>query len=276
VILKNILVALDVRSEPILERAVQLAVQHGSGLTIVRVAAHETGRSDAEILTRAEAMLRAHSMPVELKADFRVAIGNPAYEIARLARQTSADIVAMGAHQENLIGDLFFETTAYYTIEEGCDIPFLIVKDQVRGPYRRVLAPTDFSSCAKRALRAAMTIAPQAEFNVLHVYEVPFSIFLHLSEDQLEHFRRHHSSRIARDLQEEMDDFLANRENRPLPKLKILVERDDINIGIKKTAKRLAPDLLSMGMSGRGFAALFGSRTNAYLKSPFCDLLITP
>lgn len=259
-----------------MDRAVQLAVQHGSELTIVHVVADETGRSDAEVLARAEKTLRAHSVPAELKVDFRVAIGNPAYEIARLARQTGADLVAMGAHQENPIADLFIETTAYYTLEEGCDTSILIVKDPIRGPYRRVLAPTDFSPCARRALRAAMTIAPQAEFNVLHVYEVPFSIFLHLNEEQLEHFRRDHSSRIARDVQDEMNDFLAHRANGPLPEIKILVERDDINPGIEKIARRVAPDLLAMGMSGRGFAALFGSRTTAYLKSPFCDLLVTP
>jgi len=226
-------------------------------------------------LARAGQKLREYSAPAELKVNFRVAVGNPAHEIAALTRETGADLVVLGAHREEPVADLFFETTAYYTMQ-GCDAPLLIVKDPTRGPYRRVLAPTDFSPCAKRALHAAVTLAPRAEFHILHVYDTPFLAFIRFSEEELGEYQREHSSRIDRDVQEEMRDFLARHADRSFPEVKTLLERDDIDAGIGKAATRLEPDLMAMGMSGRGFAALVGSRTIAHMKAPFCDVLVTP
>lgn len=280
VVLKHILAALDLNTQTdgVFSRAVQLAVQHGSKLTLAHIAAHGDGdeRSNAQTaLARADKRLRELSKPSGLDVDFRGAVGNPAHEIAALARETGAELVVLGAHRENPVTDLFFETTAYYTIE-GCDAPLLIVKNPTHGPYRRVLAPTDFSSCAKHALRAAMTIAPQADFHVLHVYEAPFSVFVRFNEQQIEELRRRHSKRIERNIQEEMRDFLARHAGCAFPEVKISIERDDIDAGIAKAAKRLEPDLMAMGMSGRGLAALVGSRTDEYLNAPICDLLVTP
>ncbi len=283
--MKHILAALDLdtQTDYVFDRAVQLAAQHGSELTLAHIVApggvtpeDEVGSLHAEsALARADQKLREHSAPAELKVNFRVAVGNPAHEIASLARETSADLVVLGAHREDPITDLFFETTAYYTMQ-GCDAPLLIVKDPTRGPYRRVLAPTDFSPCAKRALHAAVTLAPQAEFHVLHVYDTPFLASVRSSKEELEEYQREHSSKIERDVQEEMHDFLARRADRSFPEVKTLLERDDIDAGIGKAARRLEPDLMAMGMSGRGFAALVGSRTIAHLKAPFCDILVTP
>ncbi len=65
-----------------------------------------------------------------------------------------------------------------------------------------------------------------------------------------------------------MREFLANHPGRSIPEIKTLLVRDDIDAGIGKTAKQLEADLLAMGLSGRGLAALVG-RTKAYLKAPF-------
>jgi nucleotide-binding universal stress UspA family protein len=283
--MRHILAALDLtpQTDHAFDRAVQLAVQHGSELTLAHIVGlggvapdDEAETSPAkETLARAERKLREYSLPASLKVNFRVAVGNPAREIAALVCETGAELAVMGVHQENPILDLLFDTTAYYTLEQ-CGAPILIVRDETRGPYRRVLAPTDFSPCAKRALHAAVTIAPQAEFHVLHVYETPFPHLVRFSEEELKEYQRERFSRIERDLQEEMRDFLACHPGRSFPEIKTLLERDDIDAGIGKTVKRLEPDLLAMGLSGLGFAALVGSRTIAYLKAPFCDLLVTP
>lgn len=278
--MREILAAIDLsaQAEHVFGRAVQLATQHGAELTLAHIAAHgdEAESSRAETgLARADQKLREYSAPAELKVNYRVAIGNPAHEIAALARQTGADLIVLGAHRESPIADLFFQTTAYYILE-GCDAPLLIVKDPARDPYRRVLAAIDFSPCAKRALRAAVTIAPQAEFHVLHVYETPYPAFILFNEEELEEYRRERSTKIELDVQEEMRDFLTCHADRSFPEVKTLLERDDVDAGIGKAAKRLKPDLMAMGMSGRGLAALIGSRTEEYLNAPFCDLLVTP
>lgn len=278
--LKHILAALDLdaRADHVFDRAVQLAVQHGSKLTLAHVAAYRQGTEtsdEATALARADEKLRALSKPAGLDVDLRVTAGNPAHEIAALACETGAELVVMGAHRQDPIVDLYFETTAYYTME-GCDVPLLIVKDPARGPYRRVFAPTDFSSCARRALRAAMMIAPQAEFHVLHVYEAPLFAFLRFTEEQLEQLHKEHISRVERDVRAEMRDFLVRHADQSVPKVKILIERDDVDRGLVNAVERVGPDLMAMGMSGRGLAALIGSRTQEYLKASFCDLLVAP
>lgn len=278
--MRHILAALDLdaHADHVFDRAVQLAVQHGAKLTLVHVAAHGEGTetSPEEVaLACAESKLRKLSKPAGLDVDLRVTAGNPAHEIAALARETGAELVVMGAHRQDPIVDLYFETTAYYTME-GCDAPLLIVKNPAHGPYRRVLAPTDFSSCARRALRAAMTIAPQAEFHVLHAYEAPLFAFLRFTEEQLERLHKEHISRVERDVRAEMRDFLVRHADQSVPEVKISIERDDVDAGIEKATMRLEPDLMAMGMSGCGLAALIGSRTQEYLKAPFCDLLVAP
>jgi nucleotide-binding universal stress UspA family protein len=283
--MRHILAALDLTPQPgrAFDRAVQLALQHGSELTLAHIVAAggaapddeaETSSADSA-LARADRKLREYPIPAALKVNFRVAVGNPAREIAALAHEAGAELVVLGAHREDPIPDLFFDTTAYYTMEH-CDAPILIVRDETRGPYRRVLAPTDFSACAKRALRAAVTLAPQAEFHALHVYETPFLHFIRFNEEEAQEYQQERYSRIERDVQEEMRDFLANHPGRSFPEIQTLLVRDDIDAGIENTAKQLEPDLLAMGLSGRGLAALVGGRTKAYLKAPFCDLLVTP
>ncbi len=85
----------------------------------------ETSHADLA-LARADRMLREYSIPAALKVNFRVAVGNPAREIAALAREAGAELVVLGAHREDPIPDLFFDTTAYYTMEH-CDAPILIL-----------------------------------------------------------------------------------------------------------------------------------------------------
>ena len=74
---------------------------------------------------------------------------------------------------------------------------------------------------------------------------------------------------------EEMRNFIARDTDSRSPKVTPLLERDDADAGIRKVVERLQPDLLVMGLSGRGFAFLVGSRTIAYLSAPFCDMLVT-
>jgi len=278
--LKHILAALDLdaRAGQVFGRAVQLAVQHGSKLTLAHVAAYGEGAEtsdEAAALVRAEEKLHELSKPVGLEVDLRVVVGNPAHEIATLVRETGADLVVMGAHRQDPIVDLYFETTAYYTIE-GCNVPLLIVKNPAHGAYLRVLAPTDFSSCARRALHAALMIAPLAEFHVLHVYEAPLFAFLRFNEEQLERLHKEHISRVERDVRAEMRNLLVRHADQSLPEVKIAIERGEVDARIAKAVERLGPDLMAMGMSGRGLAALIGSRTKEYLKAPFCDLIVTP
>jgi nucleotide-binding universal stress UspA family protein len=282
--MKHILAALDftARADFEFDRAVQLAVQHGAELTLAHVIDPGLLPDDSETnpsireraIARADRRLREYSAPPGMKVNFRVAIGDAARETAALVRGTGADLAILGAHHEKPIQNIFFEATAYYIIQE-CEAPFLIVKERTQGPYRRVLALTDFSPCAKRAFHAAVTLVPEAEFHVLHVYETSLPQLLLFSEKELKEFQRQRLLRIEADVGEEMRNFVAHDFAGSFPKVAPLLERDAADAGIRKVVERLQPDLVVMGLSGRGFAFLVGSRTIAYLNEPFCDMLVT-
>jgi nucleotide-binding universal stress UspA family protein len=66
---------------------------------------------------------------------------------------------------------LFVGTTAE-CVARLTDRPLLMVKRRSTGPYRRISLALDGSPAATRALKAAVALAPGAEFGV--VYARPF------------------------------------------------------------------------------------------------------
>ena len=50
----------------------------------------------------------------------------------------------------------------------------LVAKTAPKGAYRNVLVPIDFSAESVAAVKAAMSVAPDASITLLHAYEVPF------------------------------------------------------------------------------------------------------
>lgn len=271
--MKRILVALDLsaHSDRAFERAVQLASEHGAELALVHVIPYDA----SEVARRcAERKLHDYVRPSSLKAQFLVRAGDPAREVARSVQEFDADLVVLGIHHENLIADLFFETVAHFAIQH-CGAPVLLVRDRPRGPYRIALVNTDFSECARRALHAAIALAPHAEFHVLHVYETPFPQFVRFSAEELKELRDERSSQIEKDVQEGLRRFTDRGVAGVSPRIVPMLERNDVDAGIAKVVHQSQPDLLVMGMSGAGFATPGGSRTRAYLNNPPCDMLVT-
>jgi hypothetical protein len=91
---------------------------------------------------------------LERPVSIRVAAGTPFVEIIRRAREEAANLILVGAHGAQFIKDLLFGTTAEKVVRKG-DRPVLVVKRPTRGPYRRVLAATDFSDHLDKRLSSA-------------------------------------------------------------------------------------------------------------------------
>jgi nucleotide-binding universal stress UspA family protein len=276
--MKRILAALDLsaHSDRAFTRAVQIARDHNAELILAHVAKQVgSGESLDGSIEQAEDRLKTiYPAPPDVRISAQVLAGDPANGIAKLVGDIEADLVVLGLHHEDAIKDLLIETVAHFTIQH-CNAPVLLVKERTQGPYRRVLAATDFSQCALRALRAALNLAPGAEFHVLHVYETPFPHFIQFSKEELKQFRQERLSQIEKDIREELHDFMSRHVSNKIPSINSMIERNDVDAGIAKAIRKLRPDLLAMGLSGRGLASLVGSRTEAYLNSPPCDLLVT-
>jgi nucleotide-binding universal stress UspA family protein len=271
--MRRILAALDLtpHSDRAFERAAQIATQHQAPLTVLHVAAAEV-IPDAAAMRSLQQRVRGFSSLAGVAVDYRIEIGDPGAQIARAVRDTAADLVVLGLHHEHPIGDLFVESVANVTVRQ-CGAPILVVVRHVSAPYRRVLAATDFSRCSKRALHVAVQLAPQATFDVIHVYQTPFPAFVRFSDEELKEYEQVRRAQIESDIREEMDRIFEVHGDRTV-RINARIEHDDTDAGIAKAIRQLDPDLVVMGVSGRGFAALVGSRALAFVNEPICDLLV--
>jgi nucleotide-binding universal stress UspA family protein len=120
---------------------------------------------------------------------------------------------------------------------------------------QHIIAPTDFSENANKAVRAAINFAEDldASVTILHTYTVPSSTGMLMS---IEHM-------IYEEAQKEMTK-LVNRltnENLNMRLVKTDIIRDQVDIGVCHYSKRHNGDLIMMGNKGQSNVAsvFFGS-----------------
>lgn len=220
--LRHIIAATDfsTASEHAIERAALLAQEHRARLTLAhvvpaspwedigsRVAAavgieavsHEAARKTAaEQLRRRTSELSAQR---GLACDLAVVAGRPAARLAQLASREAADLLVVGAHGAHPVRQLMVGATAQKLLRLS-PCPVLVVKRAPPFDYRRVLVPTDFSSAARGALRAAAALLPQARLHVAHAFELPYDDLLHYAPIGGEVIARYHAAARERLLPE--------------------------------------------------------------------------
>jgi universal stress protein E len=202
----------------------------------------------------------------------QVATGTAFVEIIRRAREEAVDIILVGAHGGQFINKLLFGTTAEKIVRKG-DRPVIVVKRRVRGLYRTVLVPTDFSDQSGQALELAMRVAPGAKYLLLHAYlgieqQLWRSDF---TKSDILRYRRE----LAKQSREQMKDFVRRRglDDKSFVRLLRYGRAPQV---ISAIARRLRPDLVSVGSAGRtGLPyVLLGSVAEHVLREVSCDVLV--
>jgi universal stress protein E len=176
---RHILVATDLtdRSACALERGIQLCRDaHVPRLTLLHVVGQGLPSSIADSQrSNAEAFLKNQLLQAgrpETSTAAAVCTGDPFSTIIGEAMTRAADLVVIGQPAKHRYSEIFTGTTAERVIRFA-DRPVLMARHSPKGPYRRVLAAFDGSEGAVRALRAALTIAPAAEFQIVHAWWPP-------------------------------------------------------------------------------------------------------
>lgn len=279
---RRILAASDLsaRADRAIARAVQLAEAHGAGLAVLHVASPLTEdetflgvRLDLAALERdAAAALRERVQAMNGRADIVVKIGEPFVEIIRLVRERESDLVVLGAHGARFIRDLLLGTTAERVIRKG-KRPVLVVKQSPQGPYRRVLAPVDFSDTSRRALAFARHVAPGAELRVLHAFEVRQEYRLHIggmTAEELAVYER----QSAMLLRGRLETFVRETGIDP-GQVKLTVRTGYPATVITGVARRSRADLVVIGTHGLAGLRylLLGSVAEHALREVPCDVL---
>ncbi len=202
----------------------------------------------------------------------RVEVGRDFVTIIQRARQFNADLVVVGARGSAGTRDLYPGTTAQKVVRKG-DRPVLLVKQPPRQPYRRVLVPTDFSNASRQALLGALSLAPSARFDLLHIYRLwgagqlgPASI----GDEHLNRYRHQLLDAAAAKLQEfiQLSELHATR-------IKQHLRQGNPATLIPAQAVELGADLIAVGTEGLSGLPylLLGSVTEQVLQQARCDVL---
>lgn len=136
---KRILVAVEHSDadRTIIEHVTQLARLTGATVLLVHVADGWAARHFDELELRESEEMRedraylaqviAELTAAGLRAEARLAMGDPATEIVRVASEEQVDLVAMSTHGHRLLGDLLHGATAD-RVRHALTIPVLLLR----------------------------------------------------------------------------------------------------------------------------------------------------
>lgn len=273
-----------------LQRAALLAEQHGSCVSLLHVMdpaeppkvsridrfgetpqefmERLVGESKATLDARAAALAEQHRIEIGVYTQH----GADFVEIIRWAREEDDELIVLGAHGQYYLRDWVLGTTLERVVRKG-DRPVLVVKKRPRSIYRRVLVAVDFSIHGLRALEWAMRLAPDAEFHVLHVYDLWYAGQLRVrgaSEQDIAALHREET----REHLDELDRFLTGCKI-DRSRVKPLVKLGYPGPTIATEATRLDADLVAIGTHGRSglLYVLLGSVAVHVLREAQCDVL---
>jgi len=277
--MKKLLMATDLspRSDRALNRALALSDEWKAQLVILHVVDEElpssvADRFKAEAESAIDDQLDAFPTLKRENITRKIVFGSGYKDILQEADESGVDLIVMGTHRDEALGDLFLGTTVERVIRRGND-PVLVARNQMRGPYRRVLVGVDFSVYSRRAVEFALKFVPRGEIFLVHAFDVPFKGF-RTGRSTLEEESKIHQQQMDTMLAEEMQAFLASFPSPPTSMKRIMLEGTVRDV-ISDQVKTLRPDLLVIGTHGRtGVAhALLGSVAEDLLSDPPCDVL---
>lgn len=273
-----------------LERAAQLAqATPGARLTLAHVVSAgaldalrrllpaEANGMQATLLAHAEQQLAELAATLTARhggtIDTLVTTGNPLTTLTELADSRDADLLVMGARGAHFVRELLIGSTTERLLRMTRH-PLLAVKQRAQVPYRRVLAPVDFSDHCAAAINAAHSWLPDAEFVLLHVFAVELEStfrFAGLDDDTIHAYRAQ-----ARDAAIAAMDAFVGKLDVPAARLARQFVHGAATLRIIEHEQSLDADLIVMGKRGQSMVEelLLGSVTKHVLAHASSDVFI--
>ena len=226
----------------------EVVLTHIVDFRIARGMAKEFEKQAVKKLTRIKEQLEKKG----IKAKVRVRTGIPFVEIVELARKEKVSMILMGSHGKSLVRQMRLGSTSENVLCYA-PVPLLIfrlkmvksgrpIKFIYREILRKILLPTDFSDCARKALEYAKKLGEAGikEAVIMHVRDV-----------------RIHMPEIMKKLPEKEQTDTQNLKTirRELEasgiKTKTLLVNGVPFVEINKAAERENASLIIMGSHGR-------------------------
>jgi nucleotide-binding universal stress UspA family protein len=232
-----------------------------------------TAREFAETQLRQISALLA---PIMARTEIRV--GKPHEEIARVARDLGADLIAVGPHGDRPGRTKFLGTTADRLVRTS-PIPVLVATNPPLGKPTNILVPVDDAPITPALLSAVRSIAEawDATVTLLHIWSN--AVYSHVAS------MAHITSTNETDAQRAIDEDLRNAGRAWLEEAARVGLARDVSIIVTHgspgdvtvtLAAERHIDLIAMGRRGAGevAAALLGSTVGTVLHAARCPVLV--
>jgi nucleotide-binding universal stress UspA family protein len=273
-----------------LERAAQLAQRHPDArLTLAHVVSAsaldklrrmlpgQAGKLETELLAQAERNLAELAANLAARFDSRIDTellqGAALTALAELAEARQAELLVMGARGAHFVREALLGSTTERLLRKSRR-PLLAVKQRPQAPYRRILAPVDFSVHAATAVRTAHAWFPEADIVLLNVFEVELESTFRLAgmDDDSIHAYRIQAREAAL---AEMDAFVGTL-GVPASRLTRQFVHGAATLRIIEHEQTMDADLIAMGKHGQSVMEelLLGSVTKHVLAHSASDVLI--
>lgn len=209
---------------------------------------------------------------IRVRGDTRT--GRAASEIAAFGREQDAQLLVVGAHGEDWIGDTVVGGTALKVLKRA-ELPVLLIRRPASADFSNILVATDFSDNAMRAAQLSLRWFPQARRRLVHAWYVAFESRMRLagaSDEDIERYRGQEVYRAERKVQEQINALEADSAVG-----KLLIRGAPAPV-LTAQAARLEADLMVIGKHGGTVLdeVLLGSVTQNVLYQVGCNVLLVP
>lgn len=279
----RILVAIDRSSMAgeALKRAIIIAKEHKAKLFIIYVIespliASPFVHSIDENALKKELIVKINKLTSHENIEylFFMEVGSVASSIALKVKSINIDLLIIGTHGKEDISNHYFGSTTLKLIQRT-RIPVLVVKNEAKENYKKMLAATNLSDYSKESIVFAQTVFPEASLKYLHAYVTvdEFQTMTYrISIDQQGQFKKELLTEAHITLEKFVEEVGEGE-------MALLGYTESINEDLLDYIEKDDADLLVLGSKGVGNlnSFLFGS-TASYLvqKSPTDVLVYLP
>lgn len=261
------------------DRAVQLAAQWKAALTVCHVVEASSARpwgierrlKNAE--TELDRLLRARAQSRSISITRHVIFGDPAERIVEHARAIGTDLLVTGPAHVKVLGERLLGSTAARVLRHA-GRPVLSVRRREDGPYQNVVVSVDFSETSRGAYHYSRALFPQAQFTVIHAYEVSPDWSGRNADRSLDVVEAEEKARVIAAARQDMADLTTTGSAAGL-KYASVMEQGSPEAVLMGHVEKQWPDLVVTGTLGRSASeqATIGSVTERFMHVLPCDVM---
>lgn len=278
-VLNNIIAAIDTSamSDEVLKRAISLAQKEGAQITVlhsINIPLFEKlfGNVNGEEEIRKKIEAKMDLLNAEAKVEYFVMLtrGDPADVIVYESDRLQSDLIIIGAHGKESIGDTFFGSTVRKVVQKS-HLPVLIIKTPVTGHYGNILALTDLTEASEKSIRFAKELFGGSEIKL--AYAFPQVSDLAVDFYNLGELKESYRQKIKAIEKHDAEKF---QKRVGIDNLEIIESFSSVSEALLETAEKHRSDLVILGAHGVKVSdtVLYASTASYLMTSVPSDVLI--